>query len=104
MQANRGDGVAIKACNIGIANAAVFPDPVCARPIMSRPARASGIAAAWIGVGWSYFRDLHAVQSSGMIPRDSNDVEGASANGVGMSEGIFIARFFFLFFFLFINM
>jgi len=50
-QANRGDGVAIRACNMGIAKAAVFPEPVSARPMMSRPAKASGMAAAWIGVG-----------------------------------------------------
>ena len=49
-QANKGDGVVINACSIGIANAAVLPDPVSARPMMSLPARASGIAAAWMGV------------------------------------------------------
>jgi len=36
---------------MGIAKAAVFPEPVSARPMMSRPAKASGMAAAWIGVG-----------------------------------------------------
>ena len=46
IHANSGDGVDINACSIGRANAAVFPDPVSARPIMSLPARASGMEAA----------------------------------------------------------
>ena len=32
-------------------NAAVFPEPVTAFPTMSFPIRATGIVAAWIGVG-----------------------------------------------------
>ena len=32
-------------------NASVFPEPVCARPSRSRPARVSGRVAAWIGNG-----------------------------------------------------
>src|SRR2546426_619873 len=36
---------------IGSMNAAVLPVPVWAEPIRSRPARASGIASCWIGVG-----------------------------------------------------
>jgi hypothetical protein len=36
----------------GRANAAVFPDPVSARPMMSSPERATGMALAWIGVGF----------------------------------------------------
>mmetsp|Transcript_23973 Transcript_23973/g.58755 ORF Transcript_23973/g.58755 Transcript_23973/m.58755 type:complete len:252 (-) Transcript_23973:251-1006(-) len=35
----------------GSMNAAVLPDPVTARPQMSRPVRARGTTAAWIGVG-----------------------------------------------------
>ena len=38
---------------------------------MSLPVRASGMEAAWMGVGWLYLRSLHAVQSSGIMPRDS---------------------------------
>jgi hypothetical protein len=37
-------------CSSGSENAAVLPVPVCAAPIMSRPARTSGMALAWIGV------------------------------------------------------
>ena len=34
----------------GSEKAAVLPVPVCAAPMMSRPARTKGIAFAWIGV------------------------------------------------------
>jgi hypothetical protein len=50
--ANSGDGDIMRACNMGRAKAAVLPDPVSARPMMSLPAKASGIAAAWIGVAY----------------------------------------------------
>lgn len=40
MQAKRACGFSSKACKIGIANAPVFPDPVWARPIISRPVKA----------------------------------------------------------------
>lgn len=46
-----GETVNIVPCNIGNANAAVFPLPVSAKPIRSRPCKASGIDSAWIGVG-----------------------------------------------------
>ena len=36
---------------MGMANASVFPDPVRACPITSRPARRSGMDFSWIGVG-----------------------------------------------------
>ena len=39
--------------SIGIANAAVFPVPVWAWPIRSRPPSSAGIARDWIGVGAS---------------------------------------------------
>ena len=37
--------------SIGSANAAVFPLPVSARPMRSRPSRAKGMASFCIGVG-----------------------------------------------------
>ena len=37
--------------SIGRANAAVFPLPVSARPIRSRPSSAKGMASFCIGVG-----------------------------------------------------
>src|SRR5262245_9411342 len=36
---------------MGSENAAVFPVPVWALPMTSRPSRMSGIARSWIGVG-----------------------------------------------------
>ena len=39
----------------GTANARVFPDPVRACPIKSRPAMREGIAFSWIGVGLEMF-------------------------------------------------
>ena len=39
---------------MGIANAAVFPVPVCAQPNISFPANKTGIAFACIGVGLIY--------------------------------------------------
>jgi hypothetical protein len=44
-------GVFIRPCKTGNTNAAVLPVPVCAVAIRSRPARMTGIAWAWIGVG-----------------------------------------------------
>ena len=37
-----------------MANAAVFPVPVCAQPNMSFPVKATGIAFTCIGVGLAY--------------------------------------------------
>jgi hypothetical protein len=37
-------------CSSGIVKAAVLPVPVCAAPMMSRPASTMGIALAWMGV------------------------------------------------------
>lgn len=39
----------------GIKKAPVFPDPVLAMPIRSRPASATGMEALWIGDGRSHF-------------------------------------------------
>lgn len=39
-------GLSSRACRIGKANAAVFPLPVSARPIKSRPSKARGIDCA----------------------------------------------------------
>mmetsp|Transcript_14132 Transcript_14132/g.35666 ORF Transcript_14132/g.35666 Transcript_14132/m.35666 type:complete len:286 (+) Transcript_14132:911-1768(+) len=39
---------------MGMANAAVLPEPVSAQPRMSRPDSATGIAWHWMGVGRSY--------------------------------------------------
>ena len=39
---------------MGMANAAVFPVPVCAQPNISFPTNSAGIAFACIGVGLTY--------------------------------------------------
>ena len=50
-----GEGLALACgcsrCNIGKANPAVLPVPVCAPPMTSRPAMTTGMACAWMGVG-----------------------------------------------------
>lgn len=53
---------------MGRANAAVFPLPVSARPIKSRPCSASGIDSAWIGVGALYPKSLHASHNESIMP------------------------------------
>ncbi len=61
----------------GRVNAAVFPVPVCASPMTSRPLRINGMASAWIGVGVSYPASRTASSNSGARPSASNAV-GAS--------------------------
>ena len=46
-----GFGLLASAWSVGRRNAAVFPVPVCAIPIMSCWFSAWGIACSWIGVG-----------------------------------------------------
>lgn len=65
---NRGCGLSNRACRIGRANAAVFPLPVSARPMRSRPAKAGGMDSCWIGVGLLYPRDSQASHNESMIP------------------------------------
>jgi len=71
---------------------------------MSRPDRASGMAAAWMGVGRLKLSFSHASQSWGIIPREekvgvSSDmevgvvVEETSGSG-GMVEGLLKDSFF----------
>ena len=51
---------------IGHTKAAVFPEPVLAIPITSRPDSPTGTAWAWIAVGWVYpiFRTVPSIPSS----------------------------------------
>lgn len=65
---NRGCGLSNRACRIGRANAAVFPLPVSARPMRSRPAKAGGMDSCWIGVGLLYPRDSQASHNESMTP------------------------------------
>jgi hypothetical protein len=56
----------------GRANAAVFPEPVLARPIISLPCRAYGIASRWMSVGALKLRLLHASHSCSFRPSEAN--------------------------------
>ena len=61
-------------CRIGSRNAAVLPVPVEAQPIRSRPARATGMASAWIGVGRVYPMSATASVSAGISSNSLKDV------------------------------
>src|SRR5512141_2253194 len=67
---------------IGSVNPAVFPVPVCARPIRSRPSSAIGMACCWIGVGLEYPASCTALRSSSRSPRSA---KLASFSGVFFS-------------------
>src|SRR5689334_17743950 len=56
----------------GTPKAMVLPDPVGARPQMSRPARASGMVAAWIGKGASMPRAARLDAMEVGTPRSAN--------------------------------
>jgi len=74
---------------MGIAKAAVLPEPVSARPIMSRPERASGIAEAWIGVGFLKLSFSQASQSSGITPREEKEgVDDSGGDSVDTSSSV----------------
>lgn len=63
-----GCGLSRRAWRMGKAKAAVFPLPVSARPIKSRPSRASGIDSAWMGVGALYPRAVQASHNESITP------------------------------------
>ena len=60
----------------GQRKAAVFPEPVLAIPMMSRPLRATGMACDWMAVGWenSDFR-INDISSSSK-PKWAKDTHG----------------------------
>lgn len=53
---------------MGKANAAVFPLPVSANPMISRPSRARGMDCSWMGVGALYPSFSHASHKESIIP------------------------------------
>ena len=67
-------GLAFNICRIGRAKAAVFPVPVCAPAITSRPSRIGGIDCDWIGVAILYPRAVIAWSSSGVRPNFLKDM------------------------------
>ena len=62
-------------CKIGRTKAAVLPVPVWARPRMSRPSKAAGMAFSWMGVGPSKPRVLRLRWRSAFRPRDEKGLE-----------------------------
>lgn len=56
--AKKNVGFSKRASNIGKAKASVFPLPVSASAIISLPLRVNGKDCAWIGVGFTYPKDL----------------------------------------------
>lgn len=58
-----------------------MPLPVWASPITSRPASTSGIALAWIGVGFLNCSARHASHSGSITPSSSN-VSGSGSSAV----------------------
>lgn len=61
-------GFSNKACSIGRANAPVLPEPVSARPMMSLPCNATGIASRWIFDGFFHFKSAHASHKTSTTP------------------------------------
>src|SRR5262245_41914252 len=60
------------ASTTGTPKAMVLPEPVGARPQRSRPGRASGMVAAWIGKAWSIPRAPRLRTIQGGTPRSEN--------------------------------
>lgn len=73
---------------MGRRNAAVFPEPVSARPMRSRPVSATGIALRWIGVGAVYPSVPQASTRLSERPRSSK-LLGSSA--IASSPGATVA-------------
>ena len=64
---------------IGMAKAAVLPLPVMARPRTSRPARALGRVAAWMGNGVGQPALTRAATMAAGTPRASKVVDSTGA-------------------------
>lgn len=106
---NSGWGLSRRACRMGRAKAAVFPDPVSARATTSLPWSATGIDSAWIWVGRSYLRDAQASANVSTIPCGKRGQRCASrlqtdgaAYQVFERLGCFFFSFLLLLFFVFL--
>mmetsp|Transcript_22477 Transcript_22477/g.74117 ORF Transcript_22477/g.74117 Transcript_22477/m.74117 type:complete len:201 (-) Transcript_22477:19-621(-) len=78
MRPKSGWGASSSRLSTGRPKAAVFPEPVSARPMTSRPASAHGIASHWMAVGALKFIFWQASQSGSARP-SSLKVLGAAA-------------------------
>src|SRR5215472_866472 len=67
----------------GSAKPSVLPEPVCARPRMSRPASASGSVAAWMGKGVVMPSPSSTATSGAGTPRDANVAAGTAQFSAG---------------------
>ena len=63
-----------KSFKIGSANAPVFPEPVCAKPITSFLWSAGGMAWIWIGVGVFQPRSSHILANVSHRPRSLKEL------------------------------
>ena len=69
-------------CTSGIPKLAVLPDPVCAHASRSRPASATGTAAAWMGVGAVKSRSAMACCRARSRFMSANDSMGGMAKAL----------------------
>lgn len=67
-QAKKGCGLSQSFWIMGIAKAAVLPEPVWARPIISRPSSAQGMDSSWICVGCLKLSFSQASHNCGKTP------------------------------------
>lgn len=89
--ANNPFGSSQSFCKIGSANAAVFPDPVSATPMISRPCNAWGSACCWISVGFLKLTFSRASSKGSMRP-SSLKVSGGVVDVVASSgEGMILS-------------
>src|SRR5438105_11850242 len=72
----------------GRTNAAVLPEPVCARPMTSRPERATGITSAWMGVGYSKPILRTTSRMAALSPSESNGLSVVETGCCGMATDI----------------
>ena len=72
----------------GSPNASVLPDPVRPRPSTSRPARASGMAAAWIGKGSVMPSRARRSTSRPVSPRAAKPLSSVTSLGPAGGGGV----------------
>ena len=94
MQANSFCGVSSRACKIGRTNDPVLPDPVSAKPITSLPFSATGMASAWIRLGFFQPTFSQASQRTSTKPREANvlseeSLVSSSCSVVSAMSGVF---------------
>ena len=79
-------GCGVNTCRMGMANAAVLPDPVLASPITSWPFRATGKDCTWMALGFFHPSSSMERHSSSHTPMSRK--EGASPTGASPSSSV----------------